>query len=73
MAIEKVEIRLTDVPLYGTDSLLLRGRVQDIRDVRAAAKIMEMRLSEYLRMVVIQTSRQIVALHEAEDDDGQEG
>lgn len=57
-----VTINLLEIPVSGsTGTMLLRTRPADHEDIKKAAQILGMRLSDFLRTCVIQAARKVNA------------
>lgn len=61
MSIEKVEVNLTEMIPYGMATILFRARAQDRRDVTSAAVALGLTQSQFMRTVLIQAARKVLA------------
>jgi uncharacterized protein (DUF1778 family) len=60
-----VKVDLDKFIIHGSDGLLVRIRVQDKRDIARAAKALKMSQAQFVRTVVVQAARIVVAESEA--------
>jgi len=60
-----VKVDLDNAIVHGSDGLLVRIKVQDKRDIARAAKALKMTQAQFVRTVVVQAARIVVAEVEA--------
>lgn len=58
---DSVTINLSRRIKFGQSQLLARTRVQDLRDIKKAAVILNMSQSEFMRTVLVNAARTILA------------
>jgi uncharacterized protein (DUF1778 family) len=59
--LEDVQVRLSEHAHTGDAQLLIRVRLEDRRDIRAAARMLGLSQSQFVRNVIIQAARTVIA------------
>ncbi len=62
----KLTLSLDEHVRHGETQLLLRARLEDKRDIAKAAAILGLTQSQFMRNVLIQTARMVIAEYESE-------
>ncbi len=61
----KVTLDLGEHVKHGVSQLLARVRVEDRRDIAKAASVLGLTQSQFIRNVLVQAARSIIAEHES--------
>jgi uncharacterized protein (DUF1778 family) len=64
---DNVSIRLSEHVRYGATQILARLRVEDKRDITQAARLLGLTQSQFVRNVLVQTARAVIAERKSEE------